>query len=299
MSKPVPVALFAFRRPDLLLRTLDGLKESAVPLLYIFCDGPRNKEDESGVDAVRKIVAEIDWCETHVLFRDTNLGLGRSILAGVDSVFKDHDRLLVFEDDIVCVPGTYAYLVEALRQYENEKKVMSVAGWTHELLRPSTSVGQPYFDGRFACWGWGTWRRAWKGMWIPAVVLFWLCLLSLRDPYRYGEDIPDMAFRERKLGIWAVRFCLLHILRGGLCFHAPRRLTNHIGEDDRGTNVRTRGVLHSDEKILAAPEPSEWGWPVPVESPEVARLWQETNGRHDPFWQRIPWLLSKHLRGRR
>ena len=77
-------------------------------------------------------------------------------------MLAEHDSLLVFEDDLICVPGAYAFLCEALARYRDDPAVLSVTGWTHPSVTPP-GVASPYFDGRPESWSWGTWRRAWRG----------------------------------------------------------------------------------------------------------------------------------------
>ena len=144
---PVPVVLFAYARPDHLRRTLEGLRENGVPLLLAFSDAPRKLSARAGVDEVRRILRAVDWTELKLVERPSNLGLGISIRTGVEEALRDHEAILVFEDDLACVPGTYAWLCAALASYRDDPAVMSVTGWTHPRVTPR-GVGGPYFDGR-------------------------------------------------------------------------------------------------------------------------------------------------------
>ena len=68
------------------------------------------------------------------------------------------DAAIVFEDDLVCVPGTHAWLCAALEHYRDTTRVSSVSAWNHPRLTPSDVGDRPYFSGRGEIWGWGTWR---------------------------------------------------------------------------------------------------------------------------------------------
>lgn len=267
-----PVVVFAYARPAHLNRLLGCLRADHVPLIYAFIDGARNADIEPRVDRVRAILRQVDWCQIHLVEREENLGLGASIIRGVGEVLEKHDRLIVFEDDLVCVPGTYHYLAAALQRYEDDPMVMSVTGWTHPLVTPSTVTDQPYFDGRAESWSWGTWARAWKGMDQDAASLVNSCLEKNIDIMRYGADLLAMAKVERASNIWAVRFAYLHLLRGGLCMRPPRSLVAHEGFDEYGTNA----IGPSKWAITAldiAPELPK-AWPPAVENPECPGLWQ-------------------------
>ena len=143
MPETIPVALFAYARPDYLRRTLDSLRATHVPLIYAFSDGPRTPGKAPAVAEVRYMLRAIDWCEAVLCERETNFGLGVSIRTGIAEVLNKHEALLVVEDDLICVPGTYQYLCAALEHYRDVPSVMSVTGWTHPRAIPPDVTDQP------------------------------------------------------------------------------------------------------------------------------------------------------------
>jgi len=271
-----PVVLFAYARPDLLQRTLACLRENHVPLIYAFSDGPATPEKGPAVAQVRELLRAVDWCQTRLVERPNNLGLGLSIRTGVAEVFKEHESLIVFEDDLICVPGTYDYLCAALRRYRDDPRVMSVTAWTHARVTPPGVGGQPYFDGRAECWVWGAWRRSWAGMEATALEMIRACEAQGIDPWRYGADLPSMAERELKQNIWAVRFLYLHILRRALCLRPPWSMVEHIGFDPRATNAATATDWANPPFRPCPPLPT--AWPEPVERRECSGLWRKACG---------------------
>jgi len=266
----VPVALFAYARPRHLLRTLECLRANRVPRIYAFSDGPKTPEQRANVDEVRCLLRAVNWCEITIVERPHNLGLGESIRAGVAHVLSEHESLLVFEDDLICVDGTYAYLSAALAQYRDNARVMSVTGWTHPRITPDDVTDQPYFDGRAECWVWGTWRRAWQGMDQDAQTLMRRCEQNGIEPSAYGADLVDMALAERERNIWAVRFLYLHILNGALCLRPPRSLVEHIGFDAEATNAVAENGLANPPLRPCPPIPT--AWPEPLEHPQARFL---------------------------
>ena len=276
MNSVVPIALFAYARPDHLQQTLEGLRANQVPLIYAFSDAPRTPDKQPAVAAVRQILRTIDWCEVVLCEREENLGLGKSIMTGVTSVLSKHEAIIVFEDDFICVPGTYQYLCAALEAYRDNLSVMSVAGWTHPSVTPSHVIEQPYFDGRAECWVWGTWARVWQEMDKDAKTLMQMCEAQGIDPYRYGADLPAMAAVELQQNIWAVRFLYFHILHQGLCLRPPHSMVEHIGFDSQATNASDASQW-SNPPLKACPAlPQEW--PEPIENPECTQLWQTACG---------------------
>jgi hypothetical protein len=227
----------------------------------------------------------IDWCEVVLCERETNLGLGRSILTGVTEVLDKHEYAIIFEDDLICVPGTYKYLCAALNQYRDDDRVMSVTGWTHPLVTPGDVTDLPYFDGRAECWVWGTWARAWHGMEIDAKTLMEKCKVKGIDIYRYGADLVNMAKTELCQNIWAVRLLYLHILKKGLCLRPPWSMVEHIGFDANATNASNESWLKNPRLKPFPPIPAQW--PEPVEHPECARLHQKVCGTRPTIHGRL------------
>jgi len=270
MRSQVPVALFTYARPHHLVRTLECLRANRVPRIYAFSDGPKTAEQRATVDEVRRLLRAVDWCEISIVARPENLGLGESIRAGVADVLSRHESVLVFEDDLICVDGTYAYLTAALAHYEHDTRVMSVTGWTHPRITPRDVTDQPFFDGRAECLVWGTWRHAWEGMEQDALTLMQRCQQKGIDPYAYGADLVQMAQTERERNIWAVRFIYLHLLNGSLCLRPPHSLVEHIGFDADATNAVAANGWANPPLRPCPPLPT--AWPDAVEHPQAQSL---------------------------
>jgi len=233
----VPVALFAYARPDLLIRVLNCLRANGVSLLYAFSDGPKTPAAAPLVNDVRDILRAVDWADVKLIERPENLGLGRSIRTGMSQVFEQHPAAIAIEDDLLLAPGAIQFMAAGLEHYASDPRVMSVSAWTHPRVTPSDIGGQPYFDGRAESWSWGTWARVWKGMDRDAASLVRDCRRRKIDVYEYGADLVDMAAQEARRNLWAVRFIYLHILNRGLCLRPPKSYVDHLGVDQRATNA--------------------------------------------------------------
>lgn len=291
-SPGIPVVLFAYKRPDHLGRVLRCLLHERVPLIIAYSDGPRGCGDESCVMEVRRLLRAVDGPELKLIERPTNMGLGCNVLAGVTEVAARHDAFIVWEDDLVCVPGTYAWLCAALRAYANDPKVMSVTGWTHPRVTPPNVGTSPYFDGRAECWVWGSWARAWQGM-EGETALAKMAAAERGGVSRgaYGVDLPQMAHDEARRNIWAVRWLYHHLQHGGMCVRPPWSMVEHIGFDALATNAEEAAEWGADNLAEVPPVPVDW--PVPVEHPLCRDLWRATNL---PAWRRMLRCLRDRLR---
>jgi len=290
-----PIILFSYARPDHLRRTLACLRDNRVPLIYAFSDAPHTLDKIPLVEQVRALLHGIDWCEIVICERNENWGLGRSILAGVTEVLSKHEMCLVFEDDLICVPGTYDYLTAALRHYQDDVRVMSMTGWTHPLVTPGDITDQPYFDGRAECWVWGTWARAWKGMNDHTAKQMMIAAEECGiDRNTYGADLPGMAEVELRKNIWAVRWLYHHILQGGLCLRPPWSMVQHIGFDALATNSGSAGQWANPPLRRCPPIPVNW--PDPIEHPKCAALHRQAMAINDQSASPIIALASRAKR---
>jgi hypothetical protein len=297
----IPVALFAYARPETLQRTLSSLRANQVPIIHAFSDGPRSSEQAAEVEIVRAMLRSIDWADVRITERTENLGLGRSIIAGVTELLRTYDSLIVFEDDLVCVPGTYHYLCAALEAYASRERVMSITGWTHPRITPARVQNLPYFDGRAECWVWGTWSRAWRGMDRDARTLMRECQERGIDVRKYGDDLPAMAEIELDRNIWAVRFLYWHILQRGLCLRPPWSMVDHIGFGDIATNATEEIWLKQPDLRPCPTVPDKW--PEPYEDQECAALHRAVSGYMTPpqaikrnFFRKLSDVLSRSKR---
>jgi putative methyltransferase (TIGR04325 family) len=270
----IPVVLMAYARPDHLRRVLACLRANRVPMIYAFLDGARGPEDADRVAAVRALVHGIDWCEVTVTERIENLGLGRNVLDGVSQVASRHGAFIVWEDDLVCVPGCYEWLSAALHHYAGDPRVHSVTGWTHPLITPA-AVGGPYFDGRAECWVWGAYARSWSGMERSALAKMKVIADSGRAVDAYGSDLPLMAHAEARKNIWAVRWLYHHLETERVCLRPPWSMVEHIGFDSHATHSELADRWANPPLRPAPPIPVKW--PDAVEHRDCRRLWQAAN----------------------
>jgi hypothetical protein len=285
----IPVVLFAYARSDHLVRVLACLRENAVPLIYAFADGAKGPADTLLVNKTRALLRAVDWCEIRLHERPKNLGLGKNVLAGVTEVAASHEMFVVWEDDLICVPGTYAWLSAALRHYVNDSQVMSVTGWIHPRVVPKNISGSSYFDGRAECWVWGAYARSWRGMEQSALSKMKIAQASGIPPNIYGFDLPEMARIEADKNIWAVRWLYHHIQNKGLCLRPPWSMVEHIGFDRSATNAGSPDGWNNPP-LREAPK-AGW-WPLVKENPSCPRLWRRAYpGRWGRKWRRLKTML--------
>lgn len=245
MTACAPVALFVYNRPSHTRRTLEALTanpQAAATRLYVFADGPKpgaTAEDRERIAATRAVVSSHPWTREIVLVEASeNRGLAASIVAGVNRVLAEHDRVIVLEDDLLTSPGFLTFMNRSLELYANDRQVMHISGYMYPLgLRTAGTA----FLRILSCWGWATWRRAWQH--YDADVEKHLAAFStpLRIRKFNIEGHADfhrqlLDNRSGRIRSWAVRWYASWLSRGGLTLFPTQSLVRNIGHDGTGVH---------------------------------------------------------------
>jgi hypothetical protein len=272
-----PVALFVYRRPDRTRRVLTSLlcnnlaKQSD---LYIFSDAPKTVAAEADVTEVREIVRAVDgFRSVHLIERETNLGLSRSIIDGVTRLCDEFGRVIVIEDDLDLAPYCLEFMNRGLDRYAEAQQVMQIAGH----LFPIGVHGEEdaFFLPLVTSWGWATWARAWKSFDPEATDYARL----LREPdlrrrfdmdgsYPYFKMLEDQMRGD--VDSWAVRWHLSVFMRDGLALYPRENLVVHEGWDDTATHATRQPVRLANN--LAPAFKAERFPPVTVDPRNVEAL---------------------------
>lgn len=159
----LPILLLIFNRPNTTQRVLSALATYKPQRLYIAADGPRQGEGEEERCVAARLAAQaVDWeCSISTLFREENLGLRRAVCEAIDWFFYKEEEGIILEDDCVPSPSFWPYCEELIDRYRDNSKVMAISGGNYQRGRwkPKESY---YFSKYPHCWGWATWRRAWR-----------------------------------------------------------------------------------------------------------------------------------------
>lgn len=159
-----PVALMVFNRPEHTSLVFQSVREARPARLLLVADGPRpGRGGEAELCAqVRRIVGEVDWpCQVSTCFSEVNLGCGLRMATGLDWIFDQVEEAIILEDDCVPHPTFFRYCQELLERYRDDARVMHIAG-NNSGIAGSSSEFSYYFSRYTHCWGWATWRRAWR-----------------------------------------------------------------------------------------------------------------------------------------
>lgn len=254
MSTFAPVVIFAYRRPDHLRNTLDSLircEGFEHSLVIVYCDGPRNSAERDSVMATRELARSMlgDQAEYH--FSEVNLGLSRSVIAGVSDAVDRFGRAIVVEDDLELSPSFLTFMNHALDRYIHNERVFQVSGYMFDVPELNSSRSALFLPFTVS-WGWATWKRAWDQ--FDPLASGWEALRTDKElRQRFGldgtYDYATMLIRQMT-GLrdsWAVRWYWTVFKANGLVLFPPVSLVSNTGFDGSGTHGR--GLLRGFSEI--------------------------------------------------
>ncbi len=262
--KLAPITLFVYNRPWHTEQTIEALaknKFASQSDLFIFSDGPKDKEDENKIMGVRKFIKTITgFKNVTIIERETNLGLAKSIIGGVSEIVDKFGKIIVLEDDLVTSPYFLEYMNNGLNLYEKNNQVISIHGYIYPVKK---SLPETFFLRGADCWGWATWKRGWDLFEPDGQKLLDELekrkLLKRFDPkgiFRYTAML-----KRQIAGLnnsWAIRWHASAFLANKLTLYPGKSLVNNIGQDDSGTHKANSNVYRTKitgEKIKVAKIP--------------------------------------------
>lgn len=241
LSIKTPIAIIIYKRPNQTKKLLAVLKEAPISNLYVIAEGPKNKTEEKICQQTRKLIDEIDWqCTIHKNYSSKNLGLRKRIVSGLNWVFKHTNQAIILEDD--CIPNQdfFRFCEEMLDKYATHPRVMSVSGTSCGI-----SSSDSYAFAKYPlCWGWATWKRAWR--------LFDLELLKwggIKKPTWLAEKFPNPILRwywkniitlmtTGSINSWAYAWTFAHMVNDAVTIIPGSNLIENTGFDKDATHTK-------------------------------------------------------------
>lgn len=243
-SDPAPIALFVYNRANHTRLTVEALlknPESAASDLTVFADGPKASASPAEISRVRDTRAYLEtitgFKSVNLILRDQNRGLAPSIITGVTSMLEKSDRVIVLEDDLISSPFFLKYMNEGLHRYSSDDRIASIHGYA----LPIPELPETYFLKGADCWGWATWRRAWRHFESDGALLLKQIKnrglgreFDLDGSYPYVRMLRDQV--KGKNNSWAIRWQASAFLKNMVSLHPGRSLISNRGFDGTGAH---------------------------------------------------------------
>lgn len=240
-----PVVIFTFNRLDHTKKTIESLMKNYLSKdteVFIFSDGPRNKDEVIKVNEVRKYLDNIKGFKCLTIFKsDKNKGLANSVIQGVTEIIEKYNKIIVLEDDLITSKFFLKYMNDALEIYENRSDIWSISGYSPNINFPDEYKNEVYLTGRGSSWGWATWKNRW-------ISIDW----EIRDYNKFKNNRrlkknfnnsgTDMSFMledqmKSRINSWAIRWCYNQFKQKKFTVYPIRSFVKNIGNDLSGTHT--------------------------------------------------------------
>lgn len=249
-----PIILFVYNRPDHTKRTLDALGKNILAAespLFIFSDGPKDKDEYNSVERVREVISGAKgFKEVKIVQKEKNLGLADSVISGVNEIISTFGKVIVMEDDIITSRYFLNFMNETLQFYKDDSKVYSISGYNFPVKIVKSYPHKIYISPRPSSWGWATWRDRWEK--VDWNISDYRSFINNKEQVRYfnlgGDDLSLMLDRQMsgKINSWAIRWAYSHFISRSFCLYPVNSFLINIGADKSGTHTRKTSIYDVD-----------------------------------------------------
>ena len=240
-----PILILLFNRPKETKILINRLRNIKPLKIYISQDGPRNQSPNDIIlcQSVRDIIKDIDWnCEIKKKFNKVNLGCRASVSSALNWFFENEENGIILEDD--CIPSNsfFNFCEQMLNRYKNSENIYSISGSNFQNNK-KIGNGDYYFSKYAHCWGWATWKRAWKNydddmkFWTKLKTShLWNKLHPIFFEKKYWLKVFDSVY-NRKIDSWAYVWLASVWNVGGKSIIPNTNLIVNIGFNEFATNT--------------------------------------------------------------
>lgn len=294
-----PVVFMIFNRPDTTQKVFEAIRQAQPPLLFVIADGPRpNKPGEDQkCAATRAIIEQVDWdCEVLTNYSEINLGCERRVSSGLDWVFDTVEEAIILEDDCLPHPTFFSFCEELLDYYRNDQRVMAITGQNVQFGQKRTDYTY-YFSRYNHCWGWASWRRAWRS-YDPHMTLWpefrdkniLIDILIDAHAAKVWKHTFQLSY-EGKLKSWAFKWTFACWVQGGLSIIPNVNIISNLGHGSDATNTQDKISPYSNMPVEAIEFPIKHP-PFIVRHLEADTFTENTLFDYHPrFWKKVRYKI--------
>ncbi|GAK49453.1 hypothetical protein U14_00675 [Candidatus Moduliflexus flocculans] len=245
-----PILFLIFKRPDVTAQVLAAIRQAQPSKLYIAADGARpDKEGETEkVAQTRELVLNgIDWpCEVKTLLRETNLGCRMAVSSAIDWFFEHEEEGIILEDDCLPDQSFFRFCEELLEYYRHDTRVMAISGDNFQQGQQRGKYSY-YFSQLPHCWGWATWRRAWRLYHISIKYFEEIMAEPIYREFTHHAQFNQFRYKnivnayKKELDSWAFLWGFANHANHGLAILPQCNLVENIGFGEDATHTTGKG----------------------------------------------------------
>jgi len=247
-----PIVLFAYDRPDHTQKVINSLlrnEEAKDSELIIFSDGPRTQEAIKSVRSLRGYLHSVKGFKSIKINESSiNLGLARSVIGGVTSVFESYESAIILEDDLLVSENFLCFMNAALDRYSKNENVISIHGYVYPI---HDALPNNFFLRGADCWGWATWRRGWN-LFNPNAkeLLNRISTNNLQNKFDFNGTFNYSGMLKSQvmgqIDSWAILWYTSAFLENRLTLYPGYSLIKNIGNDGSGTHGESSARYNID-----------------------------------------------------
>jgi hypothetical protein len=258
-----PIILFVYNRFDILSEVINSIKNNKLSKkseLHIFSDGFKNASDKIKVLKIRLYLKKIKgFKKVYIYERKKNFGLSNNIVNGITQILEKYDKAIIVEDDIFVSRYFLSYMNQALNIYKYDLNVASIHGYQYPIFFPK-KFPETFFIKGADCWGWGTWKRAWKIFEKDAFKLYLKIKSDSRLVNEFNYDnsynFLKMLLKEsqKKIDSWDIKWYASAFLKNMYTLYPKKSLVKNLGFDKNSTHTNNfffynSRINHSIKKL--------------------------------------------------
>ena len=238
-----PVVFLVYKRPKHTERVLDAIRQARPKEIFVVADGPKNQgEEESTAQTIALIKkGSTGECSVKCNIAKSNLGLANRVSSVITWARRQCNEAIILEDDCLPDPSFFKFCGELLEKYRNEENIGCITG---NNFQDGVKVGNAsyYFSDFPHCWGWATWKRAWKyydhkfDNWTAVEKLIYQNHGS--QALEYFETIKRKIENE-DLDSWAFRWTFSLWAKAMLTVTPQKNLVSNIGCGNEATHTKS------------------------------------------------------------
>tara|TARA_B100001093_G_scaffold336111_1_gene320972 strand:+ start:4454 stop:5374 length:921 start_codon:yes stop_codon:yes gene_type:complete len=259
----IPIIIILYNRPkhtEKLLQSITSGKNFCKYDFYVFCDGPRNKEDAKKIKKIKILINQFKKkTRVKTYFRNKNIGLIKNITNSINLILKKNDKAIILEDDLILDYDFFNFMKKALTTYANHNKIFQVSGYSYPIKKNNNSH---YFLALTSCWGWGISVNNWKNfidfLNDKKLINYYYQKLrnskSLRHRFNYNGSYNYFSMLEKtlnnKVNSWGIIFYLYLFINKKLTLFPNQSLVKNNGFDGSGNHQSKSNYFNKEFKII-------------------------------------------------
>ena len=230
----IPVLLLVYNRPNETKKVLNKLRQFKINKLFISSDGSKdNYKDQKLYLQTQKIIKKFKNKNVKIQILDNNYGCKIAVTKAINWFFSQVEEGIILEDDCIPNKSFFDFCKKMLKKYRYSN-IKVISG--NNFLNGKVKIEEDYYFSKYNhCWGWATWKHAWK-LYDSEMIKWerfketkkWKKLIGEKIERNYWEKIFDLC-KKNKIDSWAYPWLYSIWLKEGFTIIPKYNLVKNIG----------------------------------------------------------------------